>query len=309
MSTPLNYTMTTESIVVVVDGGKTYSVKRGAPNYAALREALVARDWDKARANLTIAQAVSAWASGKFSSDGRVLYFGENEIKGSFARKVLGMITRSQSPEPLLRFYERLAKNPSYRSVTQLFDFMEHTGISISGGGLILAYKGVNHDFRDCHSNSFDNSPGNRHEMPRNQISDDPEIPCHEGFHVGAIEYARNFGPRVVVCAVDPRDVVCVPKDSACQKMRVCAYRVVGHYGEPLPDVVNEPIQDVDPTTPEPIVIELGPLPTAAELINLPMNELRDCARRMKIVGYSTLDGGKSALVKAILSALRGHRE
>jgi hypothetical protein len=114
---------------------------------------------------------------------------------------------------------------------------MQHKGIPLTDDGNFLAYKSVRKDYKDHHSGQFDNSPGVVNEMPRNKISDDPRIECHEGFHVGALEYASTFKSdgRVVVCEVDPVDVVCIPYDYSQQKMRVSKYKVIGnHNGESL---------------------------------------------------------------------------
>ena len=52
--------------------------------------------------------------------------------------------------------------------------------------------------------------------------------------HVGALAYAITFcsggGSRIVICEVDPENVVCVPYDCSQQKMRVCEYKVIGHH-------------------------------------------------------------------------------
>lgn len=136
-----------------------------------------------------------------------------------------------------------LHKNPSFRSRTQLFDFMKHIGIPIEPNGTFLAYKGVRNDYKDAHSGTVDNSPGTHHTMPRNLISDDPNQTCHFGFHVGALGYASTFSQRTVVVRVDPEHVVCVPNDYNGQKMRVCDYTVVGNYLDiqtPMPSTTHQ---------------------------------------------------------------------
>jgi hypothetical protein len=47
---------------------------------------------------------------------------------------------------------------------------------------------------------------------------------------VGSEEYATSFGQRTVIVKVNPRDVVSVPLDCDCQKMRVCEYEVTADY-------------------------------------------------------------------------------
>src|SRR5262249_46214547 len=144
--------------------------------------------------------------------------------------RIVAMATNGENPTILFRFWERLSKNPSYRSVNQLYTFMKHSGIPLTTEGKILTYKAVRSDYRDCHSGKFDNHPGVTQKMPRNKISDDPQVACDEGFHVGAMGYVRNFGgsgSRIVVCEVDPENVVSIPHDARSQKMRVCEYKVI----------------------------------------------------------------------------------
>jgi hypothetical protein len=61
-------------------------------------------------------------------------------------------------------------------------------------------------------------------------VNDDPNAGCSHGLHVGSETYAVGFGSRHLIVAVDPADVVCIPHDSSCQKMRCCGYTVVGEY-------------------------------------------------------------------------------
>lgn len=155
-------------------------------------------------------------------------------------RRVLNLSADGKSPDPVLRFYERLQKNPSKRSVDQLFPFLDKMKIPLTDDGCFLAYKGVNDDYTDKHSGTINNRPGTTIKLPRNLVSDDPREPCHFGLHVGAVSYARTFADRMVVCKVDPEHVVCVPYDNSQEKMRVCQYKVIGNYGDDLPDDIME---------------------------------------------------------------------
>lgn len=311
----MKYTLTNDSVTVVDGGGVAHSVRRGAPNFEPLRAAVLAGDWGAASAALTPAGGVAAWSSGAFSlgPSGAVLHAGR-PVPETFGKRVLDTLAEGGAVDPLLRFFERLARNPSWRSATMLFDFMQHAGIPVAPDGSVLAYKGVTGDYKDVHSSTcsapgcdhrtYDNRPGSRNEMPRAAVSDDPDVPCHAGFHVGSLEYARGFGKRVVVCAVDPADVVCVPKDCSHQKLRCCRYRVVGHLGDRLPSTLFE-----GPTEPPPSA-QQGPQRayTAEELVGLPIADLRRVAAGIGIVA-STSRGApvsRSALVVEILRVTEG---
>lgn len=311
------YTMTND-VVTVSDGGRVHTVRRGAPNFTALRAAIEARDWAQARAHLTSKASVAAWSSGRFTIEGDEVLHAGQPVPPELARRVREFSSRNGDAEPFLRFFDRLALNPSRRSVEQLPNFLKNTGIPILRNGRIMAYKGVTSDYRDVHSttctdkncghHTYDNRPGNTHEMPRNLISDDPNVSCHHGFHVGAYQYALTFGAmaqisgsRVVVVVVDPADVVCVPNDYSCQKMRVCRYSVVGHYGEPLLTDLVEPPEEAEVRDDE-----FGDVPSADRLLALSVDDLRALARRMRIVGAASMTS-RVVLARAIRAAVEGN--
>ena len=250
------FALTERSVTVTVDG-ETHTVARGASNFEALRDAVLSEDEAAVKQALTPDASVEAWAYGAFSVRGDQIFYDQDTLDAKLTKRILAMVARRESPRPFMRFWERLTLNPSYRSVTQLWSFLENEKISIDEDGFILAYKGVTRAYRDLHTGKVDNSVGRINEMPRNKISDDPKEACHFGFHVGALEYARNFvagvSGRIVIVKVDPADVVCVPYDHSAQKMRVCRYTVIGNYGADLSSTVrmrdNEemPLPDLPP--------------------------------------------------------------
>jgi len=337
MSTKRSFNITNESVTVVLDG-KTHSVQKGTPNFAGLRKALVDEDWDSVPGFLTIAKSVTAWAKGKFTltaNNSRFLYNGV-ELPSSLNSRIFEMVTKNEDPEPLFKFWEKAMLNPSYRSRTQMFDFIQHRGIPLCEDGDFLAYKGVRHDYKDVHSGTFDNSVGQLNSMDRTLVSDDPDVACHEGLHVGALSYASSFAPKdghIVVCKINPRDVVSVPKDCSCEKMRVCEYVVFAHHGSLLPSTTyKEPVYDdlLDDEDEEDFDGDDGweaPTPAVRQPKNAPpdakasapgfeeldaldyealMLETTDVLRKyaanhLKIAGACKIPGGKVALVERIL--------
>ena len=247
---PLVFTLTNDSVTVMWKG-KPISVRRGATNYNALRDAVAKAfiadtptAWDEVPKHLTVQKSIREWAQGKFTLNaaGNQFSFQERLLPGDINARIIQMATNNEDPTPFFKFYERLQQNPSMRSVEQCVTFLKHGGIPLDENGFILAYKSVTSGYRDHHSGQFDNTPGTVNEMPRNQISDDPNQSCDPGFHVGALGYAGTFGGGssiIVICRIDPADVVSIPYDSASQKMRVCKYEVIGHHnGELMPNTV-----------------------------------------------------------------------
>lgn len=131
---------------------------------------------------------------------------------------------------PMQNFVANLRLNPSYRSVQQLFKFKNKQNMPITPDGCFLAYKGVNSNYTDKHTGKFSNKVGFVVEMPRNAVCDDPDQSCASGFHVGSLSYAKDWGDRVVIVKVNPRDVVSVPSSECDNKCRVCRYEVIADF-------------------------------------------------------------------------------
>lgn len=149
--------------------------------------------------------------------------------------------------KPLVKFLGKLMDNPSRRAVNELYTFLEHKSMPITPEGNFLAYKGVTDDFKDFHTRKFSNKIGDVLEMTRNRVCDDANVGCSHGFHAGSYDYAKSYannGGNLMVVEIDPADVVSVPTDCSCQKLRTAKYKVVGHYetidAPPMDDGYND---------------------------------------------------------------------
>lgn len=128
------------------------------------------------------------------------------------------------------KFWEQCLKNPNPKSIELLFQFLSRYNFTITEDGHFLAYKGIRNDYKDVHTGTFDNHPGNTVEMPRKDVVFDPKSHCASGLHCGSCSYAKGFGSITVLVKVDPADVVSVPEDHEAQKIRVCRYKVESVY-------------------------------------------------------------------------------
>ena len=336
MQTP-KYTITNESVTLIMEG-RTYTVRAGERNFQAIVGAIMAQAWDKLP-ELTVAGiAVEKWVGEvkdfTYSRERNAIFYLGDQLPDRLSKRIVTMADTGADPSGLLLFWQRLQRNPSMRSVTQLYSFLEHKGIPIDKEGYILAYKGVKPDYTDVHSGTFDNRPGNTHEMPRNKISDDPREACHVGFHVGSLQYARDFGSRTVIVRVDPEHVVSVPYDHSAQKMRVCRYEVIGNYGDKLPDAyIDDTEVEVQPKATKAPAKTERPVKSVADkgddtdptqrslweyLIDTPDNKLSGCnlqhlrkyaRHELKIVRASKIPGGKPVLVQRIIETRRGIKQ
>jgi hypothetical protein len=143
----------------------------------------------------------------------------------------------------VFKFITKLNLNPSARAVNELYTFLEHKFLPLTDNGNFLAYKALRSDYTDVHTGKFNNSVDNVLEMPRNKVDDNKEVGCSYGFHAGTLEYARGFRPcngKLVVVEINPADVVSIPTDCECQKLRTCKYKVHSEYEVPLEDLAYE---------------------------------------------------------------------
>jgi acyl carrier protein len=134
-----------------------------------------------------------------------------------------------------------------------MYNFLEHKGMPLTLRGTFIAYKGVSLDLWSICGNKDTvvvhgqvnasgqilNTIGATIEVERSSVDDDFRQGCSAGLHVGSLAYARDWGKRVILVEVDPIDVVSVPSDCNCQKLRCCKYTVVGEYSGPMPDTLT----------------------------------------------------------------------
>ena len=185
-------------------------------------------------------------ASDDFHIENGVIYLYEGDaeyaLPSDLCNTILTYIDEQLPTGSLINFAKKLIQNPSYRSVKQLFNFVQASTFTICEDGDFIAYKKVTDDFKDCHTKTIDNSVGKIVEMPRNMVDEDPASACSYGLHVATYSYAHGFAEGVVVFVkVNPKDVVSVPLDHDFQKMRVCKYEVIGlSKGELKHKVVND---------------------------------------------------------------------
>ena len=315
---PVPFVKTNNSITVVVDG-KTIVAVKGSPQYTHLDRAINNTDWDAVAKCSTIKSTIENWMLGKFTYENGKFTYPSMQLPEKFQQRLITMTSNNEDPSPLFRFWEKLQQNPSFRSVSQLWGFLEHKHIPLTRDGYFLGYKSVDENFKDWHSRQFINTPGTTNEMPRNQISDDQTVDCAQGFHVGTLAYAKEFNnnndQRIVICKINPADVVSVPDDASSQKVRVCKYTVVGHWnGEPMSSttIVDEYCDTIEDNK---IIPEAGETKTKAEDFSYleymgtkdMLDEKLEVLRRyagsvLKIVGASKISGGKSALIHEIIS-------
>jgi hypothetical protein len=228
------YILTDNSLTVVIDG-KAQTMANTHPAFLQAQEALKAEDYEKLQNLFDVSKAVGEYLDQDANievKDGAVYYEGEI-IHNLVVDKILDFMRQNLPYQPLVKFLGKLLENPSHRAVDELYTFLEHKNMPLTPEGNFLAYKGVNSDFTDKWSGKFDNSVGNVLKMRRSGVCDDARHGCSSGFHAGTYEYAKGYasgGGHLLVVEINPADVVSVPYDCECQKLRTSEYKVVAVY-------------------------------------------------------------------------------
>ena len=182
-------------------------------------------------------------AAVKVVDDGDDSYRTANDdpVEDVVFRTAVKVIQADQNPAALVKFLERLERNPSAESRSQLFAWLKAEGFTITEDGFIVGYKGVSSEDNlswyvgkepvtvttaDGESNVITGRipypVGAKVTIPRELVDSDRDATCSVGIHVGTLSHARGYGDKVVLVLVDPADVVSVPRHSSGQKMRVC---------------------------------------------------------------------------------------
>ena len=239
MNTP-PYIITEKSVTVLLDG-QSHTLRVGDSSYLAARDAVIRGDWSAVRNAVDRAKAIENYFGDEgVTVESGIVYYRDEPVHNVVTERILTFMQHGLSVEPLARFLANLMKNPSKRSVEQLYTFLEHKNLPLTERGTFLGYKGVRSNYYSIHSGvkgQLYNGVGCWVTEPRNTVEDNPEVGCAQGLHVGSLEYAREWAGaegRVVIVEVNPKDVVSVPTDCECQKLRTWKYKVVSDYEKPL---------------------------------------------------------------------------
>lgn len=254
----MKYIIANDGNVSAIVSGETYCFNKSHPNYNKLINHLKNGNVEYFEASYDIISHVNAYCDGYVNCTEGNLTWDGIKMPEMFTSTIVDMIQQGFPFEPMLNFLDNLSQNPSDHAVVELFDFMEHKNMPITYDGCFLAYKAVRNDYKDIYSGSFDNSIGNVCEVPRSKVNKNREVGCGHGLHVGAIDYAKSYGGididndnddggnRLMICKVNPRDVVSVPSDAKFQKLRCCRYEVVAEFNTVFDKAVHLTSDDVD---------------------------------------------------------------
>jgi hypothetical protein len=216
---------------------RQYSVNNTHQNWDAIVAKVRAKDFEGIPELINIATAVKkvldavvgAYRNIEVNVDAGIIKYAGKVLNNVAVDYVVKLHKEGFDVEPMLKFIDNLLDNPSERAVTELWGFLEYGKMPITEDGHFLAYKRVRSDYKSVHDGKTDNSIGAVVEMPRNMVNENSEQTCSSGLHFCSHEYLKSFsGERVVICKINPKDVVSIPTDYNNTKGRACKYTIIG---------------------------------------------------------------------------------
>lgn len=230
------YVITNQSITFYFDF-QIKTVLAGEDLYDQLKLAIEAKDWNSIPALLSVENYLSAKSNFKFKvEDGIVLVDTDNgwwSCPSDLNDTIIKFMKNNLSFDYLVKFAQNLSKNPSPRSIQQLFSFLTKNKFTICEDGSFVGYKSVSKKgtkLVDTYTKTISHNPGDIIKMSWEDVEDDPNITCARGAHAANLDYAKNSYPGDVIVWVKicPSDVVSVPTDYNNAKMRTRGYQVMG---------------------------------------------------------------------------------
>lgn len=257
----------TQDTIMVIDNGIVKTARADHPKWEDINKAFNRINFvedhftgpvEELLELMDLKTAVETYTVGLLSVSALGVTYANRPLHTIDAERVMAFMRDKLSYYPIANYIARKMKNPSARAIQEMYNFLEHRGMSLTAKGTFIAYKGVSPDFWSIYGNkdtvvlqgevSSDgkilNTIGATIEVERSSVDDDFRKGCSHGLHVGSLEYAKGWGQRVVLVEVDPADVVSVPSDCNCQKLRTCKYVVLAEYSGPMPDTLTTEFDD-----------------------------------------------------------------
>ena len=268
-------TLSNDTMTVIVDGAKILTATKDHPKWVELVNAFTRKDESTMLDLLSMKRVIEKFSCGGLTVSDQGVFYKDMPLAGVDVDRVMAFMLQGLPYEPIAQYMGRKFLNPSKRAITEMYNFLEHRQMPLTPEGRIIAYKGVQKDFFSGRGGSEPLSQGRRNEkgqifngvgetiqMERSFVDDDFRQDCSGGLHAGSLSYAKDYahglpGGIVILIEIDPADVVSVPADCNCKKLRCCKYRVISVYDGPLPDTYTsdyseQPVTDgVNDSPPE----------------------------------------------------------
>jgi len=222
---PIPYTLGAKYIQVVVKG-KSYSMDSTHPTFNKLRDALKKKDWKKVPKLVDVAQTVATESFGHVTVKANKVFYKNEEAHDAIAARILEMIKAGKPVRALVRFMDNLYQNPSKLAVKEFYQWLENNDLPITDTGCFFAYKYVDENYKDTHTHTIDNRPGQVILGSRKWFDENYRTQCSSGYHVCSKQYG-TYGSRALAVLINPRDVL----SAEGGKVRVVNYEILKDLG------------------------------------------------------------------------------
>ena len=259
----MNYTITPNNVAYTLSG-EMYTFQSTQPNFPLLCNALVNKNLEalihetnKNKVNLTL-------LSGKLYTKHGIMTMvtdrGEFDIDARLFDRIYSALESNESADSMVNFIKNLYDNPNIESIDDMYRFLEHNNLPLTDDGYFIAYKIVNANYRDIHTNSIDNSIGQIVTMPYEDVELNRHKTCSSGLHFCSKDYLPQYGGffgdrltgHVMILKINPKDVKSIPVDYNNAKGRCCKYEVIG-------EVPNDNVkQHIDKLEESSIITNIG---------------------------------------------------
>jgi transcriptional regulator with XRE-family HTH domain len=197
-------------------------------SFKSIVRALKRGDDAKALRLFDTAQLIADKSQGRVQVRKDGVYYNGTKIDNSLTVRILRLIREGKPVSHMLKFMDRLYQNPSQAAIDELYDWLNGCKLPITDDGRFVAYRRVKSNYKDCHTGTIDNSPGQIVFMKRSDVCPDRRNTCAQGLHFCSVAYLPSYpGDRVMQVVVDPADVVSIPSDCEYTKGRTWQYEVV----------------------------------------------------------------------------------
>ena len=219
-------------VISLVINNKPITIDKYHLKFQEIKDAIKQSDWDTVErlSTETVATTIQQQDGLMVDIDKGTVSYKDYQLPNVLVNKILEMVKHNFDLSHLLKFIDNLFLNPSYKTIQELYSFLEVGNLPITEDGHFLAYKKVNSNFTSIHDGITKNDIGTIVSMARSNVDDNSNNTCSTGLHFCSYDYLKHFGnseSKIVIVKINPKDVVSVPIDYNNTKGRACEYFVL----------------------------------------------------------------------------------
>ena len=285
---PIPFVIKKNFIAVSLPGSEVFTLHSSHQTFDQLAKALRNKQWKKIPQLVSLAAQLEGVSHGDIEVKRNKVYYKGIAVNPAITQRIVAMAKKKKDILPAIKFLNNLYKNPSREAREEFFQWLNDNDLPITDTGCFLAYKSVNNQYRDTHSNTIDNHPGQVIFGSRDWFDNNYRTQCSSGFHICSKHYGI-YGDRTMAVLVNPRDVL----SAEGGKMRVVRYEVLKELGRKRAAFQREGYPELE----NQIVIELGK--ERGEVLSklLAKSAIKKAIKQKKL--------SKKSLVKASFARLR----